>query len=155
MLRPLSVLVVVFVSGCAIAPYEQSFQCPLSSDFGTCTDVSGAYADAVSAPRSTDGAHDAGRTREVARSRNARRSHHGEAVAQRVPVVAPTVPIVTPPTLLRTWILGYRDGDRSLYAGRFVFHLAGDSILEPASEIVPQVPIEPARTVLPLPTDAR
>jgi conjugal transfer pilus assembly protein TraV len=142
-------------SGCAITPYEQSFQCPLSSDFGTCTDVSGAYADAVSAPPAREGGIDVGRSRPSARSWRARPLHDRDDVAQRVAVVAPTVPIVKPPTLLRTLILGYRDADRTLYAGRYVFHLAGNSVLEPASENVPQVPIEPARTVLPLPTDAR
>ncbi len=155
MLRSVFLLVAVLVSGCAITPYEQAFQCPLSSDFGTCTDVSGAYADAVSAPRSTDGAHGAGRTRHGAHSRRARPQHDREDGAQRVAVVAPTAPIVTAPTLLRTWILGYRDADRSLYAARYVFHLVGDSILNPTSEDVPPEPIGSAHTVLPLPTDAR
>ncbi len=153
--RSVSVLLVSLVSGCAISPYEQSFQCPLSSDFGTCTDVSGAYADAVSAPRLRDGAHESGRTRQSAHSRNARQSHHREDGAQHVAVAAPNALIVAPPALLRTWILGYRDADRSLYAGRYVSHLAGETFLKPASVEAPPAPIKPAHTVLPQRTDAR
>ncbi len=155
MFRPLSVLVLAVASGCAITPYEQSFQCPLSSDFGACTDVSGAYEDAVAELRPRAAAPDASLTRPIARSRSARRSQDGGPVVQRVAVLMPMAPIVTTPTLVRTWILAYYDSDRSLFAGRYVFYLAGESALTVGSDEVAAAPSEPASAVLPFPPVSR
>ena len=43
-----SVLAALMLSGCSIfAPYDSEFQCNRNRDFGKCTDVQGAYSDAL------------------------------------------------------------------------------------------------------------
>ena len=114
-----------FVSGCTLAPYEEAFQCPLSSNYGACTDVSGAYADAVTAPAlAPDNARRTHREPGV-RSRSWQRVGARSAPHFHAASVELATPSVIPPALLRTRVGAYQDTDGTLFAPRYVFHMAG------------------------------
>jgi hypothetical protein len=113
------------VSGCALAPYEETFRCPLSSNYGTCTDVSGAYADAVAAPAAGSGSANTSDPDARTRSHHAQPLGAGNTTRQLNAAEEPAAPAVIPPALLCTWIGAYQGADGTLFAPRYVFHLAG------------------------------
>jgi hypothetical protein len=152
--RFLGISAVVLASGCAIAPYEQSFQCPLSSDFGSCIDVEGAYDDAVADPASHSETADRRAPSTAIRARRGRVGNAIDYVARSERVSEPASPAVTPPSLLRTLVLGYQDADQTLFAPRFVFQLAGEWGIRGADE-VPGVSTPARASVFPLREAAR
>ncbi len=153
-LRSLGASVFFLVCGCAVTPYEQSFRCPLASDFGSCTDVAGAYTDAVAGHAPRDAELEKGSARAVSRSSRQRRGHGDADGAQRDSAPRLSTPYVAPPALLRTWIRSYRDPDRALFEARYAFHLAGDSTITGADN-VQAASLSTPSSVLPLPTAAR
>lgn len=153
--RFIIVVIACLASGCAVAPYEETFQCPLSSNYGTCTDVSGAYADAVAAPAMASDSARRTRGNFGIRSHNGRRPGARSAPNSYAVTAGVPAPTVVQPVMLRTWVSEYQDADGTLFAARYVFHLAGNSILAPVSVNVPQVQTKQTAEVLPLPSDAR
>jgi hypothetical protein len=133
-----------FASGCALAPYEETFQCPLSSNYGACTDVSGAYADAVAAPAVDSHSVDTNDPDGITRSRGGQRlgvraaPHPLDAAAELA------TPSVIPPTLLRTWVGAFQDADGTLFAPRYVFHMAGESRISGNGHTGARTPIDAA-----------
>ena len=133
-----------FVSGCALAPYEETFQCPLSSNYGTCTNVSGAYADAVAAPAADSHSADPNDSGVDTRSRRGQRLGARAASRPHDAAAELATPSVVPPTLLRTWVGAYQAADGTLFASRYVFHIAGESTISDIGHHGARTPIDEA-----------
>ena len=142
------------LSGCALTPYEESFQCPLSSDFGHCTDVGGAYDAAVTGARSLPPPRDI--TRAAHRSRRTPVSvgipdgDQQPRYAQLTSLIdTPPSPLLTPPKVLRTLVVSYQDTDRTLFQPRYMFYLASESEFVLGNELNTPVDLAPSTPLFP------
>jgi conjugal transfer pilus assembly protein TraV len=130
-------LLLAAMSGCkTLVPYESTFMCEKSSDYGRCTDVQSAYdqalaggasANQISAP---DKAGDA--SAQATRTVLTSEEHYREIEYRRLAglIEKPVTPMLRAPTVLRTLIVAYTATD-SLYMPRYVFYLA-----EPARFVI-------------------
>lgn len=129
-------------TGCAIfAPYDSKFQCERSRDFGKCTDVAGAYSDALGGVEDSGvGSRGNVRRREksveeraeplggdpgVARANITRykAAEYGELASI---IEQPITPVVAPPKLLRTLVVAYATPEKTLYLPRYVYYFVSE-----------------------------
>ena len=141
-------------TGCALTPYEASFQCPLSSDFGHCTDVGGAYDAAVAGARSLPPPRDIKRA--VHRSRRTPVpvgipdiAPHARYAQLASAIDTPPSPLLTPPKVLRTLVVSYQDTDRTLFQPRYMFYLATESEFVLGNELNTPVDVAPSAPLFP------
>ena len=147
-------IVLCALAGCALTPYEEAFQCPLSSDFGHCTDVGGAYDAAVAGARSLPPPRDIKRA--AHRSRRTPASvgvPHGDQQSRYAELASaidtPPSPLLTPPTVLRTLVVSYQDTDRTLFQPRYMFYLATESEFVLGNELNTPVDLAPSAPLFP------
>ena len=131
------------LSACSIlAPYDSEFQCERSRDFGKCTDVAGAYSEALGGEGdarqggdSKKKSQDKARNDERAASKAAdpalaranitryKAAEYGELASI---IEQPVTPIVAPPKLLRTLVVAYATPEKTLYLPRYVYYFVTD-----------------------------
>jgi conjugal transfer pilus assembly protein TraV len=118
----------LLLQACSMFPYDSHYLCEKTDDYGRCTSVQGAYADAtVGTPQKT-AVHtgDPSKTSAAAAPTSADpsapeqgyRAAEYTALAQMLD--APVTPILAPAKVLRTLVLAYQ-ADGSLYMPRYVF----------------------------------
>lgn len=126
------------LSGCSLfVPFDSEFMCPGTTDYGKCTDVQGAYSDALGGELPADEAIAKDRKRDKndrppePRSRSVARANVNRYKAAEYAELAkviedPVTPLVQPPKILRTLIVAYATGEKTLYMPRYVFYFAND-----------------------------
>lgn len=131
------------LSGCSLlAPFDSEFQCERSRDFGRCTDVAGAYKDALgstidapSAEQSSGKAEkgksdsaDAARTREdEALARNSVNRYKAAEYREMAGLIdQPITPVVTPPKVVRTLMVAYATPEKALFLPRYVYYFVSE-----------------------------
>lgn len=133
------------LSSCSLlAPFDSKFQCERSRDFGKCTDVQGAYTDAlggqvdpehpIEEPNTAkDKKHktesvDIARTREddaVGRS-NLNRYKAAEYAEMAGLIEKPITPVIAPPKVLRTLVVAYATPEKTLFLPRYVYYFVSE-----------------------------
>jgi conjugal transfer pilus assembly protein TraV len=132
------------VSACSLNPYNSQFMCAATANHGKCESVDAAYGDAVAktatpSPRPTGASSAKTRRRtpdplrsapanglpimNVANTSGEARYLDAEYRKLAALVEEPIVPVVQPPTVLRTLILSYSSSD-SVYLPRYVMYFA-------------------------------
>ena len=132
------------LAGCSIfVPYDSEFSCPGTTDYGKCLSVEGAYSEALGgaveadAVASEDVAGDKAKSKEKPKSRVAGESQAlGRAAVNRYKaaeyaelakaIESPITPMVLPPKVLRTLVIAYATGEKTLYMPRYVYFFAND-----------------------------
>ncbi len=133
------------LSGCGIfAPYDSKFQCERSRDFGKCTDVQGAYSDAlggdmdaahpIEEPNTSKKKSKKGDTEEMVRTReddalaraNFNRYKSAEYGEMANLIEKPITPVVAPPKVLRSLVVAYATPERTLYLPRYVYFFVSE-----------------------------
>lgn len=139
----LSVAIAGLLSGCGLlVPYDDEFMCNMADDYGRCTDVEGAYSAALGGDVV---ATVEGEAEDKASKKSGKRKK-GDAAASRVPAIDPAVnrykraeynelasmiespvtPMVQPPHVLRTLIIGYAPQQTEFFSPRFIFYFASE-----------------------------
>lgn len=132
-LRLYAVVATLALSGCAVvAPYDSNFACPGNTEYGKCTNMQGAYSEAlggeVAPPESNDVA-DKKKRNEAATTVPPTLSRYKEAEYAELAklIEEPVTPLVKPPEVLRTLIIGYGTSDKTFYAPRHIFYFASEA----------------------------
>ena len=112
-------------SACSLFPYDNHFLCEKNADYGRCTNVQGAYRDAVAgsaaAPESRGGTTPRGKGGHAAQEDYQESQYRAMAGLMDAPVA----PVLAPAKVLRTLIVAYEDG-HSLFMPRYVFYVVGE-----------------------------
>lgn len=133
----------VALSGCSIlAPYDQTFMCEKTDDFGRCIGVQQAYDEAIGGPIDAPGAtpldprppeerngtigyQPPGSPQvELSVARQAYKT--AEYREMQKLIEQPVTPMVAPPKVLRTLIVAYPAGTTTLFSPRFIWYFAHD-----------------------------
>lgn len=123
----------LMLSGCKLlVPYDSEFMCSANPDYGKCTDVQGAYSDAlggiidkeVAAEPGDAKKHKSGAVQHPLPASPAQRYKAAQYVELAKTIEAPVTPIVKQPTVLRTLIVAYSSSERTLYMPRYMFFFA-------------------------------
>lgn len=128
----LGLAIVSALSACSvIAPYDNEFQCERNQDYGKCTDVQGAYTDALGgrmdAPAAAAGDRKEARPSEDATGRHAISRYKAAEYREMARLIEePVTPLVIPPKVLRTLVIAYPTGEKTLYLPRYIYHFASD-----------------------------
>ena len=135
------------LSGCAVvAPYDSNFSCPGNTEYGKCTSMQGAYSEALGGdvvPEPREGERDKKSSkRGTSPSAPPALSRYKEAEYAELAklIEEPVTPIVKPPEVLRTLIIGYGTNDKTFYAPRHIFYFASE-----AGFVLGDAPSLPAR----------
>lgn len=143
-IRPLLGLsIIASLSACAVvSPYDSEFQCNRNRDFGKCTDVQGAYTDALGG--SMDDKHPVeepnGKKKKSKDDSMASHEREDNAVAQANLnryksaeyrelaglIEAPVTPVVAPPKVLRSLVVAYATPEKTLYLPRYVYFFVSE-----------------------------
>jgi conjugal transfer pilus assembly protein TraV len=134
------------VTGCSLfAPYDSEFQCQRNRDYGKCTDVQGAYTEALGGDATpehpvTDPKDKSGKRREHAEGETDRSREDqviGRAAISRYKaaeynemaglIEKPVTPVVAPPKVLRTLVVAYSTSEKTLFLPRYVYFFASDA----------------------------
>lgn len=134
----------LLLSGCSIfAPYDSEFQCERSRDYGKCTDVAGAYSDALGGemgghpmeePDSAKKKKKKGEAEEPIRTREddqlAQQSFNRYKSAEYGEMAnlieKPVTPVVAPPKVLRSLVVAYATPEKTLYLPRYVYFFVSE-----------------------------
>jgi conjugal transfer pilus assembly protein TraV len=139
----MAALAAFLLSGCSLfSPFDSKFQCQRSRDYGKCTNVAGAYDDAVNsddgqgevahAQHQSGDDHDSGAAErhdpaEGDRGRtNLNRYKTDEYGAMAAIIEQPVVPVVTPPKMLRSLVVAYATAEKTLYMPRYIYYFVTD-----------------------------
>lgn len=133
------------LAGCSIfVPFEQEFSCTADRQYGKCTNVEGAYSEALGG--------DLGNVAlvgedDVAKGQKKKRdAKHGAPNPPPPPAIggftkykdaeyaelakiieSPVTPVVRPPEVLRTLVVAYATGEKTLYMPRYVYYFASEA----------------------------
>lgn len=142
--RLLAVLAVAsLLSGCAVfAPYVSEFQCNRNRDFGKCTNVTGAYSEALGGDVEPSAAEDSHGSKKSKGDRPARetRAREDDAAAKANMnrykaaeyremaglIDDPITPVVAPPKVLRSLVVAYATSEKTLYLPRYVYFFVSE-----------------------------
>lgn len=133
------------ISACSLlAPFDSKFQCERNRDYGKCTDVKGAYNDALGNPEDPEhpieepGRKRSGRSRPeadpsprfreddaVARA-NINRYKAAEYREMAGLIEQPVTPVVAPPKVLRTLVVAYATPEKTLFLPRYVYFFVSE-----------------------------
>ena len=131
----------LLLSGCTLfSPFDSKFQCQRSRDYGKCTNVAGAYDDALNADDGqgevAHAQHPAGEEHDAGggpgpvdadRGRaNFNRYKTDEYGAMASLIEQPVVPVVTPPKMLRSLVVAYATAEKTLYMPRYIYYFVTD-----------------------------
>lgn len=150
----LLLLVLSVLAGCSVLPYEEDFACSRNSTYGKCTNVEGAYNEAITGVSSGATIGKDGVMKEKKKSNKkiktaddsmisegaAYSNYRSEMYTQLSKLVAaPETPIVKKAVETRTLIMSYSPNARKdrLYMPRFVY-----SIHQPAEFVIGQYRLE-------------
>jgi hypothetical protein len=138
-IRIVSMVVIVSALG-ACTPYHSNYMCARSTDYGKCSDVRGAYDNALQASppeRAQRGEPVKARSTrkdkkalpnpaamDVVQARDLYRAREYQQLAELLE--QPVVPLVKAPTALRTLVLSYSTG-KTLYMPRYVYYLDNEA----------------------------
>lgn len=130
------------LAGCSIfVPFESEFSCTADRNYGKCTDVDGAYSEALGGTLDVEyvGANDVAKRRKKDRSEGKKSgetaaspdglSRYKQAEYEELAklIEAPVTPVVKPPEVLRTLVVAYATGEKTLYMPRYIFYFASDA----------------------------
>ena len=130
----------VFGACSLLAPYDQTFMCSSTDDYGRCIGVEQAYDEAIGgaapAPAVTATTLDPAE-REVgyapppatfgATLDSARNSYKAAEYREMQKLIEqPVTPLVKPPKVLRTLIVAYPAGTTTLFSPRYIWYFAND-----------------------------
>lgn len=147
-------VIMALVSGCSVLPYEEDFACSRNATYGKCTNVEGAYNEAITGVSAGATINKDGVMKEE-RKKNKKQKDSDEAMIPEGAaysnyraemysqlsklVAAPETPIVKKAVETRTLIMSYSPNSRKdrLYMPRFVY-----SIHQPAEFVIGQYRLE-------------
>lgn len=134
--KTIAAALLLLSTGCSLlVPYDDEFSCPGSRDYGKCTDVNGAYEEAVyGTPAPDTGSPDKDEKEKVSHAKLSHsppmtgEDHYRDAQYRELAGVIedPETPVVVRPKALRTLILSY-DTDGTLWMPRYVYYFANDA----------------------------
>ena len=116
-------------ASCALTPYEATLQCPLSSDFGHCTDVGGAYDAAMAGATSPAASPPAPGDVSPRAPRNRRVSTPDDVLAVGQQTRDAQLAAVTEAPRRRSLVVTSLGADRTLFIPRYMFYLASEKRL--------------------------
>lgn len=142
---------IIALSGCSILPYEENFACNADRTFGRCTDVEGAYHEAVTGEPMGEIIGQDGAIKETKKAKKSAKSkdklmkktevetyenYRAEMYDQlKVLTVAPKTPMIKKAVEVRTLLLAYSPSSQKdrLYMPRYVY-----SVHKPAEFVLGQ-----------------
>lgn len=147
-------LVLAALGGCSVLPYEEDFACSRDATYGKCTNVEGAYNEAITGVSAGDTIGKKGVIKDKKKSNKKSKSTESDVVTEGAAysnyrsemytqlsklVAAPETPIVKKAVETRTLIMSYSPNARKdrLYMPRFVY-----SIHQPAEFVIGQYRLE-------------
>lgn len=137
-----SVVAAGLLAGCSIfVPFESEFSCTADRNYGKCTDVNGAYSEALGGTLDVEhvGEDDVAKHKKKDRKQGKNAadapaspegfSRYKQAEYDELAklIEAPVTPVVKPPEVLRTLVVAYATGEKTLYMPRYIFYFASDA----------------------------